>query len=205
MSTYINLTQTFTDDMPTFPGDLKPSLIQFATIEKDGFTDHELRTGMHVGTHMDAAWHMIPSGKKISEMPIEKFFGRGVLIDARGKETIGVECLDGVNIETGDIVLVLTGFGSKFHEPIYFEKYPVLTEELAKKLVDLRVNIVGTDTTGPDYAPFKVHKIFLENDILILENLTNLEQLINKNFEVIALPMKLETDAAPARVVARIV
>ena len=64
--------------------------------------------------------------------------------------------------------------------------------------------MVGMDTPSPDHAPYKVHKILLGNEILILENLTNLEQLLNKNFEVIALTPKLEADAAPARVVAKI-
>lgn len=42
-----------------------------------------------------------------------------------------------------------------------------------------------------------------QNDILIIENLTRLEQLVGvQNFEVIALPLKLATDSALARVVA---
>lgn len=59
---------------------------------------------------------------------------------------------------------------------------------------------------GPDLdKPWVTHKILLENEILILENLTNLDQLINiKDFEVIALPTKLQADAAPLRVIARI-
>lgn len=191
----IDLTQTFTADMPVYPGDPKPELTQFATIPKDGFTDHILKTGMHVGTHMDAPWHMIVNGKKISELPVEKFFGRGVLIDARGKEIIDAELLTQASIQPGDIILVLTGQASK---------HPEFLEEFAWELVRLKVKIVGMNMDGPDSPPFKVHKILLENEILILENLINLEQLLNQKFEVAASPMKLEADAAPARVVAKI-
>lgn len=217
---YIDLTQTFMVEMPVYPGDPKPKLKQIATIEKDGFTDHEITTGMHVGTHMDAPWHMIASGKKISEIDPEKFFGSGKLIDARGLEKIGPELLIGIEagpprvdsskasgtrVEAGDIVLVFTGFGSKFKEPEYYEKYPELTEDFANKLVELKIKVIGIDTPSPDRPPFVVHKILLGNEILIIENLTNLEKLLNQKFEVIALPAKFETDAAPTRVIAKII
>src|SRR6266498_3931008 len=133
---YIDLTQTFTSNMPVYPGDPKPELKQVATISKDGWTDHEIKTAMHIGTHMDAPWHMIENGKLISQIDVENFFGPGKLIDARGKEKIGVELIH--NIEPGDIVLVLTGFGAKFQDSDYYEKYPELTEEFANKLVELK-------------------------------------------------------------------
>lgn len=39
--------------------------------------------------------------------------------------------------------------------------------------------------------------------ILPIENLTGLEPLIGKNFDLYALPLKLEKDGAPTRVIAR--
>lgn len=200
---YIDLSQTFGPDMPAYPGDPKSELKQIATVEKDGFTDHQLNSGMHVGTHMDAPLHMIANGAKISQINPDKFFGIGKLIDARGQNQIGPELL--TNIEAGDIVLVLTGFGEKFQSPeYYYEKYPELTEEFAKKAVELKIKLIGLDSPSPDRTPYLVHKILLGDQILIIENLTNLELLLNKKFEVIALPLKLETDAAPARVIAKI-
>lgn len=202
---YIDLTQNFRADMPVYPGDPKPELKQIATIETDSFTDHEIKTGMHVGTHMDAPLHMIANGKKISEIAPEKFFGPGKLIDARGQASIGEELLTQTQIEAGDIVLVLTGFGEKFQSGEYYEKHPELTAGFAAKLAGLGVKMVGLDTPSPDRPPFAVHKILLNQEILILENLTNLEQLVNKKFEIIALPAKWETDAASARVIAKII
>jgi arylformamidase len=64
----IDLTQTFGSMMPVYPGDPAPELKQITTIETHGFTDHQLTTAMHVGTHMDAPLHMIAGGKKIAEM-----------------------------------------------------------------------------------------------------------------------------------------
>ncbi len=201
---YIDLTHTFNSNMPVYPGDPKAELTQ---ISKDGIVDHEIKSGMHVGTHMDAPLHMIKNGKKLSQFPIEKFIGNGVLIDARTKEKIDVDLLDEVRIKDKDVVLILTGFGVKFRKKPeeYYNKYPEITEDLAKKLVNLGAKIVGMDTPSPDRAPYNIHKILLSKEILIIENLTNLEALVGiKRFEIIALPAKLDTEAAMVRVIARI-
>lgn len=200
---YIDLTQTFDNNMPVFPGDAEPEFVKNTDV--DGIVHFNLTTGMHVGTHLDAPMHMISGGKLISDYPPEKFFGRGVVIDARGKSSADENLLAGADIRPGDMVLVCFGWGGKFRDADYYSNHPVLAENFAKKLVDLKVFLVGTDTPSPDRAPYKVHKILLPRDILILENLLNLEQLIGQaNFEVIALPAKFQTEAAPCRVIARI-
>lgn len=201
----IDLTHSFTEKMPVYPGDPEPSLKQVASLEKDGFNDHMINTVMHVGTHMDAPLHMIADGKKMDEINTNKFIGKGILIDARGKDKVDASLLENIQIEEDSIVLVFTGFGSKYREQAYFENYPGITEDFAQKMVELKVKIVGMDILGPDQPPFPTHKILLGNGILIIENLTNLDQLVGvKGFEVIALPAKFHTDAAPVRIIARI-
>lgn len=200
---FIDLTHTFDAKMPVYPGDPESSLTQIASIEKEGFSDHELHTAMHVGTHMDAPLHMIEHGMCLSEIPVERFLGKGHLIDAQGHERISGDLLDGVHIERGDIVLIMTGFSRKFRSKEYYTEYPELTSDCAERLVACGISIVGMDTPSPDRPPFPVHKILLGNGILIIENLTNLEALLNvPTFTVSALPMKLAADAAPVRVVA---
>lgn len=200
----IDLTHTFTEDMPVYPGDPKSSLEQVAFIDKDTFNDHKITTVMHVGTHMDAPLHMIADGKRIDEIVPGKFIGKGVVIDVRGKSKIDASFLSNVDIEEGSIVLLYTGFGAKYRTDDYFKGYPELGEDFANKMIELKVKIVGMDMLGPDYdKPWATHKILLGNEILILENLTNLDQLLGiKDFEVIALPVKFKADAAPARVIA---
>jgi kynurenine formamidase len=200
----IDLTQTFTAVMPVYPGDTKPELKEVSTVEKDGFGHFWISTGMHVGTHIDAPLHFIAGGKKLSEFPIEQFIGRGVLIEARGKMEIGVELLKDVDLTSCTHVLVHTDMSKIFREEDYFANSPVLTEEFASALVKARVKMVGMDMNGPDKPPFNVHKILLGADVLIIENMTNLDQLVDvKEFEVIALPPKFEAEASPTRVVAR--
>lgn len=57
---------------------------------------------------------------------------------------------------------------------------------------------------SPDHKPFPIHRILLRNDILIIENLTNLKELIGKKFKVYAFPINLQIEASPVRVVAEI-
>jgi kynurenine formamidase len=202
---YIDLTHIFKGKMPVYPGDSAPELIKVASVEKDGVASYALKTSMHVGTHMDAPAHMIEGGKYLHEYPAEKFFGRGVIIDSRGRSSADADLLADDKIQAGDIVIVNFGWAQKFNEDDYYKKYPELTQSFAQRLVDLGVSIVGTDTPSPDRAPYKIHKILLSHDILIIENLTNLEALIGKNnFEIIALPTKFAAEAAPCRVVAKI-
>ena len=199
----IDLTYPFTDLMPTYPGDPKPSLEQFARIEREGYTDHWLQTGMHVGTHMDAPAHMIKGGRMVHELPLGGMYGKGRVVDARGKKSLDILILRDFEIKKDDIVLFCTGFSKKYHTKEYFTNFPVMTEALASELVRRKIKMVGFDTPSPDRAPFAVHKILLGAGVLIIENLTNLEALLpRETFQVEALPMRIAADAAPARVIA---
>lgn len=202
---YIDLTHTFDASMPVYPGDPIPELVQIADLHKEGYTDYQIKTGMHVGTHMDAPLHMLEGGKRLSDISVEKFIGKGCLIDARGASVVSVDFLEKSGAKQGDIVLVITGLSKKYRQPEYYEKFPEIGEGFAGKAIELGVKIVGMDTPSPDKPPFKVHKLLLGKEILIIENLTNLESLIGiKDFEVFALPAKLHTEAAPVRVIAKV-
>jgi len=203
--TYIDLTHIFDTDMPVYPGDPIPELVQIADLHKEGYTDYQIKTGMHVGTHMDAPLHMLEGGKWLSDITVEKFIGKGCLIDARGASVVSADFLEKSGAKKDDIVLVMTGFSEKYRQPEYYEKYPEIGEDFAGKAIELGVKIVGMDTPSPDRPPFKVHKLLLGKEILIIENLTNLKSLIDaKDFEIFALPAKLHTEAAPVRVIAKI-
>jgi len=198
---YVDLTRTITPDLPGWPNDPPFKLEQ---IVKYGFVvDNILHSGMHVGTHIDVAKHMVEGGKSLCEYPPEKFMGRGVLVDARDKKIIDVDCLDNITFCSGDIVLVLTGRDGLFGKPEYFEEYPVITEAFAHILVQSNVKIIGLDSPSPDKYPFPVHKILLSNDVLIIEMLTNVDALLNiQTFNVIALPPKFDTAGSFVRVIA---
>lgn len=199
----IDLTRTFDSNMPVYPGDTPAELKNTASLASHGYNDSLVKTGMHVGTHLDAPRHMIADGKLISDISVERFFGQGKLIDARGKKTIDAEFLDTVRVNPQDILLILTGLGAKYKAAAYYNDYSDITEDFAEKLIELQVRMIGIDGPSPDRPPWRVHQILLSQGILILENLTNLETLLPyPEFQIIALPAKFNAGGAPTRVVA---
>ena len=191
--------------MPVYPGDDAVKLYQTRNISEDGYNNYRIESGMHVGTHLDGPLHMLDGEPFISEISVDRFFGRGVLIDVRGKSEINFEKSFEQKIFPGDIVLFLTGHNQMYGSEEYFENYPVLTEPLADFLVNSKVNMIGVDTPSPDMSPFIIHKRFLKANIFIIENLVNLETLSGiKKFEVYVFPLKIQADSAPVRVIARV-
>ena len=74
---------------------------------------------------------------------------------------------------------------------------------MRRLVANAKVKMVGVDTCSIDnQSHFPIHKILLSSDVLIIENLTNLGQLSNVDSIIYALPMKLDLDGAPARVIA---
>jgi len=70
-------------------------------------------------------------------------------------------------------------------------------------LVDKQIDIVGIDSFTPDKIPCDIHKLFMKNDILIVENLVNLEKLAGKRFRCCIMPLHIrDGDGAPCRVAA---
>jgi kynurenine formamidase len=202
--TLVDLTHIFDDAMPVYPGDPPARLTPIAFIPDHGYNDCCLHTGMHVGTHMDAPFHMIMGGAFMSDIAPEQFFGRGRLVDARDRAAITADLLDTVPLEAGDIVLVLTNWSKHFREAEYFENFPAIDPPFAQRLVEARVSILGLDTPSPDRPPFPVHKILLSQSILIIENLNDVDLLLGKDFDVTATPARFRCDAAPVRVIAKL-
>jgi kynurenine formamidase len=85
--------------------------------------------------------------------------------------------------------------------------FPGLSPEAAQWLVDKRnIHAIGIDTPSIDYGQsqyFKSHIILLSENIPAFENLANLSMLPEKDFMVIALPMKIAGGSgAPLRIIA---
>ena len=76
----------------------------------------------------------------------------------------------------------------------------MITGPAARLLVDCGVQLVGVDTPSVDRSPFEAHLALLGNDVLIVENLTNLDAIPGENFELVAVPLAiLGRDGSPVR------
>lgn len=170
----------------------------------DYYNNFQLTTGMHAGTHIDGPMHLLDSPKYLCDVPLDTFVGKGSLLNVYQDRIIDRKPHFENMIGENEIVLLYTGHSEVFGREEYFSDYPVMTMELAQLLVEKKTKIVGMDTPSPDTFPFEIHKFLLQNNVLILENVTNLHMLANvDNFEVMALPLHIQADSSICRVIAR--
>jgi kynurenine formamidase len=186
----------------------------------------------HGGTHIDAPIHFAENRQSVNEIPLEKLIGKAIKVDVSENALkdrdylINIDDLknwessQNMQIPDGSIVLLQTGY-SKFYpnkktylgtdqrgpDAIKLLSFPGLSPEAAQWLVDERnINAIGLDTPSIDYGQstsFESHVILLSKNIPAFENLTNLDQLPSKDFQVIALPMKIKDGSGgPLRIVA---
>jgi len=198
----IDLTMDIDDRTPVFPGDPKQVIKQVATIKENGWNEKRLAFNSHFSTHIDAPIHMVENGKNLTDFPVEKFIGEATVIDVSNQKIIEPNLN---SVQEDDIVFFYTGQTEKMYSEDFFKDNPVISEKTAQLLVEKNIKIVGLDSLSPDAEPFEIHKIFLRNNILIVENLVNLKELCGKRFECIILPLKIkDADGAPCRVIAKV-
>ena len=189
---------TLDEKTPVFPGDDLPVFQKGA---QDGINWTNLSFSTHFGTHVDAPFHMLERGKKLSDYPLGHFIGEAVVLDVRGKKEIRCDLSD---VKKGDFLFFLTGHTKNYSRANFFDNNPVIPLDFAKEIVSKKSRIVGLDSFTPDNAPYDVHKLFFKHDILSLENLVNLEGLAGKRVECMVMPLNLSnSDGSQCRVIAR--
>lgn len=200
---YIDLSHKIDNKMPVYPGAVDVSLVHAKTLLNDRHNAYYLSTSMHAGTHIDFPMHLLPNDNTADTYELDKFVGKGYLIDARGMQQI--EYKDSYKgIEKGDIVLIYTGEDENYGQPEYYSNHPTMTVEFAEFLVSKEIKMLGVDMPAPDFPPFPVHKLLLSHDIFIIENLINLDQLLGiEDFEIFAQPLKICAEASLTRAFAR--
>ncbi|EFM10237.1 cyclase family protein [Paenibacillus curdlanolyticus YK9] len=201
----IELSHPIVNGLPVFPGDTETELTQSKFYRIDGYSNHQLSINMHAGTHIDGPMHLLDCSTYLNEFPLETFIGDGCLLDVSRESVIDYKAEYEELISPQQIVILHTGHSRLFGQPSYFTDYPVLTVEFAKLLVRKNVKMVGMDMPSPDKYPFEVHQHLFQHNILLIENLTNVEQLRDiPSFEIIALPLNIRADSSMARVIARV-
>ncbi|MGI8511533.1 MAG: cyclase family protein [Solirubrobacteraceae bacterium] len=194
-------------------------------------TEEFTRFGTHNSTHVDAPWHYNSTigGKRaqtIDELPLEWFFGPGVVLDMTAKEDGDAMTAAqaeaelariGHELAVGDIVLVRTGRDEFLSAPDYMIRGCGVTAEATHWLFERGVRVMGIDAWGWD-APLHLqaeeakrrdepgvfwaaHQADLPYSQI--ERLCNLGELPPHGFTVACFPLRIVGgSAAPARAVA---
>lgn len=203
MSKFIDLSHEILDNMPVYPDDSRVRLYQERYLEKDNCNGFKLEIGMHAGTHVDAPMHLTINKTFINEIPLERFAGKGCLLDVRGEKIIKFKQEYENIVNEDDIVILFTKFDDKYGTDEYFTDHPIINENLADFFIEKKIKMLGVDFPSPDKYPFIIHKKLFDNNILIMENLTNLSELEGADkFNIIAFPLKVKAEASIVRVAA---
>jgi|TARA_B000000460_G_scaffold188421_1_gene135732 kynurenine formamidase len=209
----LDLTLTISDKLPTFPGSPKPNFIQWENLKDDGYNLELLFLSSHTGTHLDAPYHFLENGLKIHEINPKRLIREAILIRSRKKANQAITKNDIQKFEkkygkipNNSTVVFWTGWQKTLHNDSYFNENPGLSEAAAKYLVSKKTNLVGIDSPSIDFKGsqrFSVHRIFSKNNILIVENLSNLEKIQSSKFYFVVLPLKLKgATGSPVRAIA---
>jgi kynurenine formamidase len=163
----------------------------------------------HVATHVDASVHTVDGRGWLEDIDISRLIGEAVVLDLdRGGTDYGysVEDMEQATPEVlpGDIVLIYSGFKDATQSERMRQTY--LTAESAQWLVDRGAVAVGIEPASPDHVhigwyelgwgekptpnppPWPAHGALLQNDVYIIEGLTNLDKIKGERVRFAALP-----------------
>jgi len=223
---FVDLSQTLEEHMPHYPTHAKFFHNLWGSYwHGDRALHYQLVVHEHNGTHVDAPAHFISDAKPdahitIDQIPPARLIGRGVRLDCRSfREGDYVprsfiaewETRHGA-LRADDIVLFNVGWsaywGRRPDNQRYLADWPGVSLDAAQYLLEKSVAAIGVDTLSPDppaaLAQSPIHPGVLEKQVLIIENLTNLEQLPDF-FLFLALPLKIRAGSgSPIRAIALI-
>lgn len=176
--------------------------------------------GLHmeagIGTHMDAPAHLYKDGTPIHALPLQDLCMPCVVIDVTHKAHANYTITDDdiltfedtyQKIDKDMCVVFHTGWARHWEDRKAYHNnhvFPCVGEDAARLLLARGVRALGIDTLSPDRPEndFIVHKLFLGQGKVLLENVANLSSMPAKGAFVLALPLKIQDGTeAPLRLV----
>lgn len=166
----------------------------------------------HVGTHIEAPYHVDPDGMDVSQVPLERLCGTAAVLDLTFVAPGGV-------VTDADIVRAAGPAGGLHPDDIVLLRFDYdgdvannrhFTAEAIGYLVATSVKLVGTDLLGielPDDDPrlaeqFNHHQLMTAG-ICLIEQVANLNRLTLPRVTVFALPVPIQgLDSFPIRMIA---
>jgi arylformamidase len=171
---------------------------------------HDIDTMSHIGTHVEVPVHFIAplrgtKCKDLADFPAEAWMGEAVFVDLAKlapKVPVSKEFVKSFGVRTGDIVIM----GNSKH---IGDDQNYLANEAVQYLADLNIKMLGLDLTfkmEENFTPLSAmltHVLLLEKDIPLIEVMVNLDQLRERRFFFIGIPVAIVgLDAFPIRAIA---
>ena len=200
-SKIIDLTQTLNNQTPIWPGDPEFKITPWATYEKDHYFINKISIGEHSGTHWGTPNTFIKGARSADMFKAHELVVPAVVIDIRDMAQnnkdyrLSIDDIkkwenrNGEMIPQGSVVILFTGWQSKWNDPesflglddnnvLHWPGFDSKTTEFLLK--ERKIVGLGTDTHGADPGNdqnFGSSFAIYENDGMILECLSGLELL----------------------------
>lgn len=147
------------------------------------------------GTYLDAPAHRYRDGADVASVPLERCAALpAVVLDVRGQTEIRGEVVP--DAVAGCAVLFRTGWDSHWETQRYGSpEHPHLSPAAADRLVEAGAVLVGVDSVNVDGTvdgARPIHSTLLAGGVLIVENLTGLDQLPARGATFTAVPVAFE-------------
>ena len=141
---------------PSYPGQEDVKMFRGVKHGQHGVLAWKINTVMHTGTHMNAPLHLVQRAADLAEIPVERLFGNGVVLNVPKKsfEVITGDDLAAAQpeVQQGDVVVIVTGWHHKYSDALeYFGESPGLSKDAAQWLVDKECRFVAVDTPQIDH------------------------------------------------------
>jgi kynurenine formamidase len=153
---FYELSHEFGHGAPAWPTDQDVQITRGVNHATHGVMAQRLIMHMHFGTHLNAPIHLIQSGDFVGDLPLDMFFGNGVVLSIPKDKWELVTAADLAaatpKVEAGDIVIINTGWHKRYSDSQeYFGLAPGLAPDAADWLIARKVKLVGVDTAAVDH------------------------------------------------------
>lgn len=201
----INISQNIASEMVCYPGLSNFNSTWARTYEKDMIRLSEISMATHVGTHIEAPYHLLEDGSKLDESDLGVFYGKAEVIDLSFVEQkITKETVTKYINAKADKILLKTKNSSLFNHDSFRRDYVYIDGDAARLLVKRNIHLIGFDYASVDKYKDKhkkTHKILFSNNIVILENI-NLNGVSPGQYILACFPLHIEAiEASPCRAV----
>lgn len=210
---FVDLTAVIVPDTPPRPVSIEMVLAPHAVPDGPWYIMHKVNMFLnHVGTHIEAPYHVREDGMDVADVPLESLCGEAIVLDLRFVAPGNVVSLEDVKqavaeaggMRHGDIVLGRFDYDGDTMNGRNFGA------EAIGYLVDQGMKLMGVDLVGidlprsdPRVAGQYNHHQLMDNDISLIENVANLEALTKSRVLVFALTIPIKgLDSFPIRLIA---
>lgn len=185
--------------MAIYPGNPDVAFEQVQTASPTSSALTKITLGSHTGTHIDAPSHIDPSGSSTAQYQLDQLCGPCEVIDATSVDRVILAAdlpattTPRVLIKTKNSALPIDEFDPDFI---------ALSDTAAQELIQRDVKLVGIDGWSIKKKGVRdnVHKLLLDAGIIIVEGMY-LHGVNAGKYELLCLPLAVDLDGAPARVV----